>query len=203
MNRTKLTGQTKKKARAILCAVLAAAALLSGTQARASSLWADNSSLFSDRKASSIGDIVMVEISESVKDSDEGKVTSNKSTNEDVNGGFGILDFIRSFGFGSASTMSSNTKVERTKKLDACISCIVTDVMPNGNLVIMGDRYMTSGAEKMKVTFSGVVRPMDISHKNTVDSSRVANAEIAVAGKGIVSRTQRPGLISQILQAIF
>jgi flagellar L-ring protein precursor FlgH len=44
---------------------------------------------------------------------------------------------------------------------------------------------------------------MDIAHNNTVPSSRVANAEVAVGGKGIISRTQRPGLINQILQAIF
>jgi flagellar L-ring protein precursor FlgH len=99
--------------------------------------------------------------------------------------------------------MASNTKVERSKELTGEVSCLVTDVMPNGNLVIQGDRYLTSGTEKMKITFSGVVRPMDIAHNNTVPSSRVANAEVVVGGKGIISRTQRPGLINNILQAIF
>ena len=193
----------RRKMPIILSAMLAAAILFAAGPALASSLWVNNSSLFTDRKASAVGDIVMVKVSEEIDDSDEGKITSNKSTNEDVKGGFGILDFIRAFGFGSASSMSSNTKVERTKELDMTLSCLVTDVMPNGNLVIMGDRYLTSGAEKMKVTFSGVVRPMDISHKNVVESTRVANAEITVAGKGMLSRTQRPGLISQIMKAIF
>lgn len=171
--------------------------------ASASSLWTDGSSLFGDRKASAIGDIVMVKVEEEIEDSDEGKVTSSKTTNENIQSGIGILDFIRAFGFGSASAMNSNTKVERTKELDMLMSCLVIDVMPNGNLVIQGDRTLLSGAEKMKVTFSGVVRPMDISHKNVVESTRVANAEVTVAGKGVVSRTQRPGLINQVLQAIF
>ena len=183
--------------------VLAAMLVAVSAPAWATSLWANNSSLFTDRKASMIGDTVLVKIDEEFDDSDEGKVSSSKNTNEDVSGGLGILDFIRAFSFGSASSTSSNTKVERTKELTGEISCLVTDVMPNGNLVIEGDRTLTSGAEKMKIRFSGVVRPMDIAHNNTVPSSRVANAEVSVGGKGIVSRTQRPGLINQILQAIF
>lgn len=192
-----------KKKYTILLAITVVMIALAAAPALASSLWSDNSSLFTDRKASGIGDIVLVRIDEEFEDSDEGKVTSTKNTNENVNGGVGILDFIRAFSFGSASSTSSNTKVERTKELTGEVSCLVTDVMPNGNLVIQGDRELTSGAEKMRVRFSGVVRPMDIAHNNTVPSSRVANAEVSVGGKGILSRTQRPGLINQILQAIF
>jgi flagellar L-ring protein precursor FlgH len=171
--------------------------------AGATSLWIDSSSLFTDRKASQIGDVVMVKVSEKVDDSDEGQISTSKTTNEDIKSGIGILNFIRAFGFGSDSSASSNTTVERTKELETTISCLVVDIMPNGNMVIQGDKYMTSGAEKMNVRFEGVVRPRDIAHNNTVDSSRVANAMITVTGKGIVSRTQRPGLINQIIQAIF
>jgi flagellar L-ring protein precursor FlgH len=191
--------------RRFFASILAVAALLLGiaAPAGANSLWIDSSSLFTDRKASQIGDIVMVRVSESVDDSDEGQVSSSKTTNEDIKSGFGILNFIRAFGFGSDSSASSNTTVERTKKLDTTVSCIVVDIMPNGNMVIQGDKYMTSGAEKMNVRFEGVVRPRDIAHNNTIESDRVGNAMITVTGKGIVSRTQRPGIINQIIQAIF
>jgi flagellar L-ring protein precursor FlgH len=99
--------------------------------------------------------------------------------------------------------MSSNTKIERTKTLNALFSCLVVDVMPNGNMVIQGDRILTSGSEKMNVRFSGVVRPQDVNASNVVESTRVANAEIVVSGKGTISTTQRPGIISQIIKAIF
>ena len=196
--------ETKARWRGLVY-LFAAVALLScaAAPAAANSLWSDNSSLFSDRKASHIGDAIMVEVSESVEDSDEGQISSSKTTNEDIRAGFGILSFIRAFCFGSDSSASSNTTVERTKELETTISCLVVDIMPNGNMVIQGDKYMTSGAEKMNVRFEGVVRPRDIAHNNTIDSSRVANAMITVTGKGIVSRTQRPGLINQIIQAIF
>lgn len=169
----------------------------------ASSLWVNNSNLFADQKASRIGDIVLVNVVEEIEDSDEGKTKSSKKTDDNVNSGIGILDFIRAFGLGSASTFNSNTKVERTKELEMKLSCLVVDVMPNGNMVIQGDRILTSGAEKMTVRFSGVVRPQDIAHNNIVQSNRVANAEVVVTGKGTVSRTQRTGIISQVLQAIF
>ena len=169
----------------------------------ASSLWVGNSNLFADQKASGIGDIVLVNVVEEIEDSDEGKTKSNKKTDDNVNSGIGILDFIRAFGLGSASTFNSNTKIERTKELEMKLSCLVVDVMPNGNMVIQGDRILTSGAEKMTVRFSGVVRPQDVANNNIVQSNRVANAEIVVTGKGTVSRTQRTGIISQVLQAIF
>jgi flagellar L-ring protein precursor FlgH len=197
-------GKTKARWRGLAYLFVVAALLSCVTEpAAATSRWIANSSLFSDRTASHIGDAVMVMVSESVDDSDEGQISSSKTTNEDIKSGFGILNFIRAFGFGSDSSASSNTTVERTKELETTISCLVVDIMPNGNMVIQGDKYMTSGAEKMSVRFEGVVRPRDIAHNNTIDSSRVANSMITVTGKGIVSRTQRPGLINQIIQAIF
>jgi flagellar L-ring protein precursor FlgH len=171
--------------------------------AAADSLWTDNSNLFSDRKASRIGDVLMVNVSEQISDTDQGKTSSSKDTDEDIKTGVGILSFIKAFGFGSSSQMSGSTKVDRTKKVSMQVSCIVTEVLPNGNMIIEGERSMINGAERMNVTYSGVVRPQDVAHNNVVDSSRVANAEVVVSGRGIISRAQRPGIISQILQAIF
>lgn len=184
-----------------MAAVIAALAL--AAPAAAESLWNDRNSLFSDRKASGVGDVLMVRVIERFSDSDEGKTSSTKETDDEVQTGTGILSFLQAFGLGTSSSMSGNTKVERTKKVNMQVSCIVTDVMPNGNLVIAGDRSMVNGAERMNVRYSGVVRQQDISHGNVVDSTRVANAELICNGRGIITRTQRPGIINQILQAIF
>jgi flagellar L-ring protein precursor FlgH len=185
--------------------LLALAAVLAMPIARASadSLWSDGSSLFSDRKASGVGDIVLVKVTESFSDTDQGKTSSTKDSDEDIRAGSGILSFIKAFGFGTSTSMNGNTKVERTKKMNMQVSCLVTEVMPNGNLVIQGERSMVNGAERMNVRYSGVVRPQDIAHNNVVESSRVANAELICNGKGVITRTQRPGIINQILQAIF
>ena len=193
----------KSMKKILLSVMLILAALSPLTPASADSLWNDGSSLFSDRKASSIGDIVLVKVAESFSDTDQGKTTSSKNTNENIKDGWGILSFLQAFGFGTGSTMNGNTKVERTKKMNMLVSCMVTDVMPNGNLVIQGERSMVNGAERMNVRYSGVVRPLDIAANNIVDSTRVANAELICNGKGVITRTQRPGVINQILQAIF
>jgi len=193
--------KSMKKILPLAVAILATMLLL--TPALANSLWSDGSSLFSDRKASSIGDIVLVRVVESYSDMDQGRINSDKDTDEDIIGGRGILSFLRAFGFGTSTSMSGNTRIERTKRTNMLVSCIVTEVLPNGNLVIQGERSMVNGAERMNVRYTGVVRPLDISANNIVDSTRVANAELISNGKGVITRTQRPGLISQILQAIF
>jgi len=75
--------------------------MLAAAPARASSLWTNDGSLFADQKASSVGDIITVRVNEDIEDSDEGKTSSSKTNDENVSSGFGILDFIRSFGMGS------------------------------------------------------------------------------------------------------
>ena len=191
-----------KSMKKILLTVLAILVVLPAA-ASANSLWSNGSSLFSDRKASSIGDIVLVRINERYSDMDRGSTESDKDTDEDIRAGFGLLSFIPAFGFGSSTNMSGETTIERSKRTNMLVSCLVTDVMPNGNLVIHGERTMVNGAERTNVLYSGVVRPLDIAHDNSVDSNRVANPELIFNGKGVITRTQRPGLINQILQAIF
>jgi len=190
-----------KKTLLSIIAILMTLAPLSPSSAN--SLWSDGSSLFSDRKASGIGDILLVRVAESITDTDVGRTTSDKETEEDILAGFGVLSILRAFGFGSSTSMSGNTSITRTKRTNMLMTCMVTDVLPNGNLVIQGERSMVNGAERMNIRYSGVVRPLDIAHDNTVDSSRVANAELISNGKGVITRTQRPGIINQILQAIF
>ena len=190
-----------KKILLIVSAILVVLSL--GAPASANSLWVNGSSLFSDRKASSIGDIVLVRINERYSDMDSGSTDSDKDTDENIRAGFGLLSFLPAIGFGSSTSMSGETTVERSKRTNMLVSCLVTDVMPNGNLVIHGERSMVNGAERTNVRYSGVVRPLDIGHDNTVDSNRVANPELLFNGKGVITRTQRPGLINQILQAIF
>lgn len=187
----------------LVTTLIAALGTMLCTEAFAVSLWSDNANLFSDRKASQIGDIVVVDISEVVNDKDEGKLTSTKGSTNNIGNGFGILDFIRSFGLTSNNNATGNTKIERKKNLTGSISCLVTDVLPNGNLVIEGHKNIIASSEKMIVRFSGVIRQMDIRHNNHIESNRVANADISVSGKGSIERTQRPGLIHQVLSAIF
>ena len=172
------------------------------------SLWSDNSNLFADQKASRVGDIITVRVVEHLDTSDEGKTSSSKNADGSVGdgenkGGTGLLSFIRALGFGSVSNYQGNSKSERTLDTGTTLSCLVVEVLPNGNLIIQGDRQIVTHAERMTMRFSGVVRPIDIAQDNIVPSNKVANAELVMTGRGTVTRTQRPGVITQVLQAIF
>lgn len=72
-------------------------------------------------------------------------------------------------------------------------------MLPNGNLVINGNRMITVNDEKQILEISGIVRPEDLSADNTVLSSLVADAQIKYAGKGAVSEKARLGFISRLL----
>ena len=192
----------------LLCAVFVLLLICSPVFAANGSLWSDNSSLFADQKASRVGDILTVRVVEHLDTSDEGKTNSSKNADGSVGdgentGGTGLLSFIRALGFGSVSTYQGNAKSERTLDTGTTLSCLVVEVLPNGNLKIQGDRQIVTHAERMTMRFSGVVRPIDIAQDNVVPSNKVANAELVMTGRGTVTRTQRPGVITQVLQAIF
>ena len=181
--------------------------------AGAASLWDDNANWFADDRPSRVGDIVTVLISEKTDAKDEAKMDLQKSSNSTVADGTGILKFIRGLTFSSSNTSagdgsSSNTSagdgsIERKHHATGKISCLVTEVLPNGNLVIEGTRDVSTSEEVLQFQLIGVIRPQDVNNDNQIKSELIANAELAVKGRGVVSRTQKPGLVTQILQAVF
>ena len=193
----------KSAKKIFILVTLVTAIIAAAPPASATSLWSSGSSLFSDQKASAIGDIVLVRVVENFSATDQGRTDSSKDTDDNIGGGFGILSFLRAFGINTSTNFDGDTTVTRTHRTNLLVSCIVTEVLPNGNLVIHGERSAVNGAERTNVRYSGVVRPWDIRADNTVDSTRVASAELLFNGRGVITRTQRPGLINQILQAIF
>ena len=194
-----MSGRQKKMSLLVAVFLWAVASI----PANAQSLWNNGSSLFADQRASQVGDIVTVQVIERLDNSDEGKTDSSKSAQDSVNRGTGLLSFIRSLGLSSASNYQGDGKSERTLKAGTIVSCLVTEVLPNGNLIIQGDRQIVTHRERLTIRFTGVVRPIDINANNVVPSNLVANAEVSMTGKGTVSRTQQPGIVTQVLQAVF
>ena len=188
--------------------VLAAAAvlLLFGMvpgQATARSLWDDRSNWVADRRPTSVGDIVTVVVNERTRTKDQGKTDVSKSNNNSVADGVGIFDFIRAFGFSSKSNMKGDGSTERTHTAQTQITCLVTDILPNGNLIIEGTRDIATHEETLQLQVVGVIRPQDVDSYNQISSDKIANAEIGVKGKGALTRLQKPGILTQILQTIF
>ena len=126
-----------------------------------------------------------------------------KSSSNSVSDGTGILSFIRSLSLTTSNTSAGDGSVERKHHATGTVACLVTEVLPNGNLVIEGTRDVRTSDEILQFQIIGVIRPQDVNSDNQINSSLIANAELAVKGRGIISRTQKPGVVTQVLQAVF
>jgi flagellar L-ring protein precursor FlgH len=172
-------------------------------RAEAASLWNDRSNWIADQRPSRIGDIVTVMVDEQTDTKDKAVTDLKKSSSNAVSNGTGILSFIRQLGLTSTNDAKGDSSIERKHYGRTTISCVVTDVLPNGNLVIEGTRDVRTSEETLQLQLVGVVRPQDVNSDNQIPSSLIANAELGIKGKGALSRTQKPGILTQVLQAIF
>lgn len=194
----------------IMC-VAAAAPLWGG------SLWMapDNNeqALVSDRRASRVGDILTVEIQESASASK----TQRKATDTDgsVDAAVGQFLFpvsVSNFGtkggelpgisFGGTSGYSGGGQVNNTQKLSARAAVMVTDVLPNGNLVIAGVRRITFSGEVQHMVLEGIVSPADISPENVIYSQDIAAARLEVISDGNLTDAEKRGWMGRIYETL-
>ncbi len=192
------------------------------------SLWqASNglSGLFLDTKARNVGDIVTIQIAESSKATNQANTTTGRdsSLTAGIDSLFGIENWwqdkaLRWLGsdmpkvnpFGSASVAGSMTSgfkgdgtTSRSGDLTAYITCRVTEVLPNGNLRIVGTREILVNHENQVIVLSGVIRPRDIDDQNVIASRFIAEAKIAYSGSGIIDDRQQPGWMANLLNAVW
>ena len=179
------------------------------------SLWVPGSrQFFKDSRAHSVGDIVTVVVSEQASAKTEAKT---EATREDtIKSGILGLPFVkgqlvtRGIPLGEANLTDTKSnrdfegegKTDRKDSLNASIAAVVTQVMPNGLLVIRGEREVLVNYEKQMLQISGVIRPEDISSQNTIPSTKIAEARIAYAGKGNIDGAQTQQYGSRLLDKI-
>ncbi|MBF0422200.1 MAG: flagellar basal body L-ring protein FlgH [Magnetococcales bacterium] len=180
------------------------------------SIWQTSrrNSLFEDNKARYVGDIVKVKIVESAASSSKATTDIKKdntlsfgvsSPNLDKllkvnpNTGVSLNSVALSSGTGESKGDGSSA---RTADLKATISCMVTEVLANGNLRIEGRRDITMDNENQFIIISGIVRPEDIDNKNSITSDMIADARIEYSGEGDISDVQRPNILYRALSTL-
>ncbi|MFC4291061.1 flagellar basal body L-ring protein FlgH [Sphingorhabdus arenilitoris] len=155
------------------------------------------SSLSADQRAGQVGDIVTVIVSENNTASN--RVGSGSRKRQSLNGQISAGDSLNetgglSFG-GEYSGEGTNSRNDR---MLARLSVTVTEVLPNGDLLISGTQNLNINGETTHIKVSGRIRPYDIDGQNAVLSSRIADAVIDYNGKGFATRGARPGIITRI-----
>ena len=183
------------------------------TAAQAGSLWPTNSGrergMVADPKAAAAGDILTIVVSEAVAASNS---QSTKSTRDSS-----ISDTVSNFLYpnlgshkGSMPSLSLSGKasydgggdISNTQSLVSRAAVLVTDVLPNGNLVIEGMRVVTFSGETQYVVLHGLVRQADIAPDNTIQSSNIADARLEFFSEGQLTDAQKRGWFAKLYEKL-
>ena len=165
--------------------------------------------LFEDDRARRVGDILTVQLVEKTNASKKAATSLSKSGSVDVSAS---TLFGRSIGptnlanssLGGASTFDGSGDSTQSNSLSGSISVTVTEVLPNGYLLIRGDKVIGLNQGSEYVRLSGIVRPADIHADNTVSSTNIANATISYGGTGAVADSNTMGWLGRFfISALF
>ncbi|MCK1710868.1 flagellar basal body L-ring protein FlgH [Bradyrhizobium hipponense] len=177
------------------------------------SLWRSGSrAFFKDQRAHQVGDLLTVAVNITDKANIENDTQRSRTNSENS----GISDFLGAKTITQAnkilpgriltadSTASSEGKgsVERKEALQTNVAAVVTQVLPNGNLVVEGKQEIRVNYEIRELVVAGIVRPEDIQSDNTIDSTKIAQARIAYGGRGQIMDVQQPRYGQQVMDVL-
>jgi flagellar L-ring protein precursor FlgH len=178
------------------------------------SLWRNGSrAFFKDQRAIQIGDLLTVKVKISDNATIANETQRSRASKEDS----GVTDFAGSKLLGAKaaavlpgriltadSTSSTDNKgsVNRQEALLTNVAAVVTQVLPNGNLVVEGKQEIRVNFEVRELIVAGIVRPEDIESDNTIDSTKIAQARIAYGGRGQITDVQQPRYGQQVLDVL-
>ncbi|MBV9863568.1 MAG: flagellar basal body L-ring protein FlgH [Alphaproteobacteria bacterium] len=186
---------------------------------RPSSLWqAGTRAFFKDQRASQIGDIltVVVNIADTAKLDNSTSRTRNNAENAAMPNMLGLEKLTNKWV--TAATSGANGQlvnatsqgssagtgnIQRDETVSIRVAALVTQTLPNGNLVVRGKQEMRVNYEVRDLQIAGVVRPLDISATNEVTLDKLAEARVDYGGRGQITDVQQPRWGQQLYDAIF
>ena len=173
------------------------------------SLWDDRQSrLFTDPRALRAGDILTVNIKlndrANFKNQNDRSRTAARKLGYDINLGWEQASTSGKGDAGLSSSTETNAdgEIKRSEDIALNVAAVVTEVLPNGNLMIRGSQEVRVNYELRVLTIAGMVRPSDIGAENTIPYERIAEARISYGGRGRVSEVQQPAYGQQVLDQV-
>jgi len=191
--------------------------LLGAGSLQADSLWTApgtvERSACADHKAGSVGDIVTIVIAEDVSQSS----SSSKKTSTDGSVDASVTQFLfptsasklgthngslPATTFGGKSGYAGSGSVDNKQSVSARAAVLVTDVLPNGNLVIEGVRKVKFSGETQHIVLHGVIRRDDISSANTISSASIAQARLEFISEGDLADANKRGWLNKLYEVV-
>ena len=180
----------------------------------ANSLWRNGSrSFFKDQRAHQIGDLLTVTVNITDQANFANESQRDRTSKESAN----LNDFIGKqllsgnaakalngaiLSTDSTSQYDGKGTIQRQETLQTNIAAVVTQVLPNGNLVVEGKQEIRVNFEIRELIVAGIVRPEDIQSDNTIDSSKIAQARISYGGRGQITDIQQPRYGQQVTDVL-
>jgi len=181
-------------------------------QATPGSLWSPASrltNLGSDLRATQVDDLVTILVSEQASAVVNGATKTQRQSNlkSSVTGLAGVTKATGALAnlanLSTQSQLNGQGATSRSTQLSTTLSARITHVLPNGYLVVEGNKDVVVNSEHQLVTVRGVVRPTDLSPNNVIASNQVAQMELKINGKGVVNdAVRRPFILYRVLMGL-
>ncbi len=164
------------------------------------------SSLFSDQKATQVGDAVTIIVMESSQASNNAETNTSRSSSLGFNAGGNVakndLPGV-DLGINSGNDFTGMGSTKTTGLIKTKISAMIDSVLSNGNLIIKGSRKIAINGEEQIIFIKGIVRSTDIRPDNSVLSYNISEAEIIFEGNGLINNAQKPGWLTKFFHWLF
>ncbi len=181
------------------------------------SLWAaDRRTFFKDQRANDVGDIITIniEINDKAQLDNESERTRESSENAALPALLGMETGLHQFlpeevdptnlvGETSDSNHKGTGSIDRKEKINVQLAALITQILPNGNMVIHGRQEVLVNFEKRNLSVDGVIRPQDITIENTISYEKIAEARISYGGEGQITDVQQPRYGQQLYDIVF
>ena len=166
-------------------------------------------SLFSGVRAMGIGDLVSIVVEERLNSTDTMSYGSDRSSNTVDNFTTVLKSWIPFYNvdspnnYGGQNTVESSANSQRVLSFGDKISAQVVQQLSNGNLMVQGKKTLVNNNERVDLIVTGVIDPRWINASGEISSTKVANLQFALSGRGSLSRGQNEGIVNRLIKYLF